>query len=121
LIKNRKYIQQIKDFSNLKFLNGISPTDIDGFLDFGGKKFVFIEAKYKTSKLKYGQRLALERLVDSCTDGGIDSIVLVCSHNSDSDIDVSQAIVNQYRYRHKWYMHNKNETIKDFIGRFINK
>ncbi len=39
-IKNKEFISQVKVFSGIK-IGSISPTDIDGFLDFGNKLFIF--------------------------------------------------------------------------------
>jgi len=39
---------------------GIIPTDIDGFIDYGGKVFVYFEAKLIGAPVRRGQRLALE-------------------------------------------------------------
>ena len=63
LIKNRENAAKIKDFGSLRW-GKISPTDIDGFIEIGNEKFIFIECKYGDSELPTGQRIALERLVD---------------------------------------------------------
>ena len=57
LIRNRDYMRQIKDFSGLRF-GKISPTDIDGFLDFGNSLFIFVEMKHGDARIPYGQKLA---------------------------------------------------------------
>ena len=64
LIRNRDYMRQIKDFSGLRF-GKISPTDIDGFLDFGNSLFIFVEMKHGDTRIPYGQKLALTRLCDA--------------------------------------------------------
>lgn len=65
VIRNREYAKQLKDFSGLRY-GKITPTDIDGFLDFGDQLFVVVEGKHAGSAIQTGQRLALERLVDAC-------------------------------------------------------
>ena len=42
VIHNRERGAQIRDYSGLRFGN-ITPTDIDGFMDFGGRVFVVFE------------------------------------------------------------------------------
>lgn len=104
LIRNDTFLQQIKDFSGLKF-DSISPTDIDGFLDFGNKLFVFIETKFGDSQLQYGQRLALERLCDATHNPpSRNSIVLITRHDTQAGekIDLAESVVFQYRFDKKW-------------------
>ena len=104
LIRNDTFLQQIKDFSGLKF-DSISPTDIDGFLDFGNKLFVFIETKFGDSQLQYGQRLALERLCDATHNPpSRNSIVLITRHDTQAGekIDLAESVVLQYRFDKKW-------------------
>jgi hypothetical protein len=45
LIHNRANAGLLKDFSVLRIGTGY-PTDINGFLDLGGEKFVWIEVKF---------------------------------------------------------------------------
>lgn len=45
IIRHRRRRLQVNDFSVLRY-GRITPTDIDGFLDFGGRAFVFIELKH---------------------------------------------------------------------------
>jgi hypothetical protein len=101
-IKNRAHMSQIKDFSGLRF-GKITPTDIDGFIDFGGKLFVFIEAKYGEAQLSFGQRLALERLVDAChRPPDRHSILFLVRHDSEKDIDLAEARVTNVRIDGVW-------------------
>ena len=117
-IQNKGQASRINDFSNLKF-NKITPTDIDGFIDFGNKKFVFIETKHKGASLPYGQRLALARLCDACK---VDSVVIVATHeNTDGDINVGDSTVREYRYKRKWVVQFEKITVKEAVSRFINK
>ena len=118
-IKNKDFISQVKLFSGMKF-GSISPTDIDGFLDFGNKLFIFIEAKYGESTVKGGQKLALERLCDACQTDTRTSILVITNHVSDTDIDISNTLVNQYRYNRKWYT-PKTITLKEAVDKFYNK
>lgn len=120
LIKNRKFLTQVKDFSNLRF-GSIYPTDIDGFIDFKNKLFVFIEAKFGTSALKGGQRLALERLCDSCQGEHRDSFVIVASHDSENDIDISSAIVTIMRHKNQWKQLKKKITVKEVIIQLLRR
>lgn len=120
LIRNRSFISQIKDFSGLK-IGSIYPTDIDGFIDFKNKLFIFIEIKHGNSELKGGQKLAIERLCDSCQSDKRDSFALVAFHESNNDIDVSRAIVKTIRHRYQWKTMKKSITVKQAITQLYNR
>jgi hypothetical protein len=118
-IKNKEFISQVKVFSGIK-IGSISPTDIDGFLDFGNKLFIFIEAKYGVSSLKGGQKLALERLCDACQTDTRTSILIITNHLAENDIDVGNTIVQKYRYNGKWFV-PKPIKLKDAVNKFHTK
>lgn len=105
VIRNREFAQQIRDFSGLRF-GTITPTDIDGFIDYQDKLFVFFESKYGDTKLPYGQKLALERLCDACASAGKLSAVLLLRHDSiipGSDIEFAKLKVTSYRLNKEWH------------------
>jgi len=119
-IINRNYATQIRDFSGLRF-NNITPTDIDGFIDFHNEWFVIMEFKHGDSPLPYGQRLAIERLVDIVEKAGKKSIGIVANHNISQDIDCANTIVREYRYHYTWYTKKEIMTTKQLIDKFIEK
>lgn len=102
IIQNREFKQKIADFSGLRF-GKITPTDLDAFMDFGNRLFVFVEAKYGSSQLPYGQQLALERLCDACNEPPIRyAVAFIVSHKSEGDIDFANTTVTKYRWNGKW-------------------
>lgn len=102
VIRNREFKQQIADFSGLRW-GKVTPTDLDGFIDFGNKLFVFIESKHGDSVMPYGQRLALERLCDACHKPPLRYAVgFVVSQWSSGDIDMAQTTVTAIRWEGKW-------------------
>jgi hypothetical protein len=102
VIRNREAKQQIADFSGLRY-GKITPTDLDAFLDFGNRLFVFVECKYMNAPLSYGQRLALERLVDACHKPPERYAVgFVVAHSGGGDIDFAGTTVRQFRWDGKW-------------------
>lgn len=122
-IRNRRYAKQICDFSGMLFENNISPSDIDVFIDFGNKAFVFIEIKYGNNEMPWGQRLALERLCDACWNCGLGSIVLIARHNydSDKDIDLANCLVSEVRFDYKWEKITEIKTVRKAIDDFKEK
>jgi len=117
VIQNRKFALQINDFSALKF-GKITPTDIDGFMDFGNKHFVYLETKHAGADLPYGQKLALERLCDATTKAGIKSVVIVAEHNTAGDIDVGNLLVKKYYFNGQWTNQFREITVRNAVEKF---
>lgn len=118
-VYHRKLAGQLRDFSGLRY-GKITPTDIDGFIDFGNQLFVFMEAKVTGMDLPYGQRLALERLVDASTTEDQRAIGIVCEHeNRDGDIDFANCIVTELRWNRKWRKPGTLLTVRDAIDRTL--
>lgn len=89
-------------FHGMKF-GSITPTDIDIFMDFGDWLFVIAEAKYNGAKMPYGQRLAIQRLCDASQDGTRRyACAFLLSHNQHEDVDISKALVKEYRWLGSW-------------------
>ena len=107
-IQHRERARQLRDFSGLRWHN-ITPTDIDGFVEFRDRLFVFFEAKLKGKDVPQGQRKALERLCDIVSETGRLSAALILEHETMpvEDIDFASCPVCEYRYNGKW-----NEPIK---------
>lgn len=117
-IKYRERAGQLRDFSGLLF-GKITPTDIDGLIEYHNKAYVIIETKVDGAKVPYGQRLALERLCDDLQATGKPTMLLIATHNTPCqlDIDVSLAIVDSMRYKKKWY--KSSVTVRAMIERFL--
>lgn len=65
VIQNKKRGKQLNSFKDLIRMRNITPTDIDGLIDYNGNAFVYLEGKCKDKTMDTGQRLALEHLVKS--------------------------------------------------------
>lgn len=110
---------QPRDFSDLAYGN-ITGTDVDGYYDFGGELFVFIEAKPPGAALPRGQELALERLTDAIVDGGKCAITIVGEHtNCTGVIDMARLRVVRYRWDKKWRTPGADISVKDALDRVL--
>lgn len=119
LIRNPKYMQRIKNFSGLQFGRGY-PTDIDGFMEFNDKTYILLETKYNGASMPYGQRLAIQRLIDLIEETGRKSIALVAEYtNEEGDIDCGKAMVTEYRVNHVWKIPSAPVSVRDAIDRFL--
>lgn len=121
IIKNRTYSSQQKLFVGLKY-GKITPTDIDGFLDFKNKLFVVIEIKHGTGPVPFGQKLAIERIVDNLSNiAGKKAIGIIGRHNSPEDIIVGDCWVSAIRWNKQWTPLHDGETVKSIIDKMVIK
>lgn len=122
VIRNKDFAFQERDFRGLEYgyQFSITPTDIDAFIEYQRRGYVIIEAKYGTSRLRGGQRLALERLCDDLQK--IKPTLLVFSRH---DCRVGEIVkfavipVVEYRFEQAWRSGN-GFTTKALVDKFIN-
>lgn len=103
-IRNREAATQIRDFSSLRW-GKITPTDIDGFVDFGDRLFVIVECKFAGNEVPRGQLLALSRLTDAChCPPRRICVAVIVEHDVKlgSDVDYAQTKVRTYRLNGEW-------------------
>ena len=119
-IRNESYAKQINAFSGLLRRRGITPTDIDGLIDYNGKAFVILEGKFGNTTLPMGQRMALENIANAIQDGGRKVIVMVFRHNipTEQSIDVSNQNVSDYYYNYKWQKPCEEIKVLDAVVKF---
>lgn len=87
-IHNLERYKQLLDYSGLQFERKITPTDIDGFMEFDGKEFIFLEYKLKGKDLPWGQRLAYTRLFEASTKGVVNVLGIIAEHETETNSQV---------------------------------
>jgi hypothetical protein len=105
-IKHKARAQQINSFSGLLRRRNITPTDIDGLIDYNGKAFIILEGKYGDAEIPKGQKMALEHLANAMVDGNKQVTVIVFRHNINDvneDVKVSEQSVTQVYFKRKWF------------------
>lgn len=98
----------------------ITPTDIDGLIEYDDKCYVVFESKYQDAEIPYGQKLALVRLVDNLNKP---AILIHSTHDvsdCNQDVDVGNSTVAAYYFNHKWYYPSNKYTLRQLTERFIN-
>lgn len=121
LINNQKYIKTANDFYGLQF-GKMRPTDIDAFIEFGDRAYIFIETKHTGGSMPDGQRLAIQRLTDIVEGSGRKALALVAEYentNEDGNIDLAKAVVVEYRMYHTWKIPRVPLNVRDAIDRFV--
>lgn len=118
VIHNRERGKQIIDFSDLRYGN-ITPTDIDGGIDWHNRAWVFTEYKTKGNEMPFGQRLFYERLCDDLSTIK-PTIVLEAYHEEPptNDIGAGTCLVSRYYYRGSWRVPNGTITVSEAIQKF---
>jgi len=114
-IKNKGRAQQINSFSGLIRRRNISPTDIDGLIDYNGKAFIILEGKYGDAELPKGQRMALENLANAMLDGSKKVVVIIFRHNIhnvNEEINVSTQPVTEIYFKRKWFPISSKSTLQ---------
>lgn len=118
--KWRARAEQGRDFSGLRF-GSITPTDIDGSMDFGGRVFVFMEAKHRTATLPSGQRKHLEYQCISHTESGRDAIALVLMHDTPvtEQINFAECEVVEFWMNGRWHKPKRSIKARRAIELFL--
>lgn len=92
---NRK--KQLLDYSGLLFGN-ITPSDIDGIIEWHNDKYALLEYKYKAAQMPFGQKLLLERMANDLYRSGKEVVVLVAKHEEDdcdNEVDAAKCLVRE--------------------------
>ena len=102
LIRNSAQAKQGIDFTG--FQNGkIHPSDIDAVLEFNNEVLILIEAKRRGNEIPTGQRLLLERIVDSWHTGKAIAFLGEHTHyDTNTDIPIESLITKKYYHNKKW-------------------
>lgn len=120
-IYNRGRASQQIDYSGLT-MGKITPTDLDGLIEYQNKCFILFEYKVEGTQMPLGQSLALTRLIDALNLSK-PSILILATHNhpTTEDIDAAEALVGGV-YGSKGWMEKKiweNKTIKQIVNKFL--
>ena len=122
LIKFPERNSQIIDFAGLKRRRGITPTDIDGFIDYGGNAFVYFDAKIDGVPVSKGQRMAYENIVNSHRKAGNRAVAFIFRHNTPvgEDVIAKDGLVEEYFFsaKNEWVELKSKWSVLKFIELF---
>ena len=88
-INNPYRMKQLIDFKGLEVDGYIYPTDIDGLIEYKDSEYIIFEVKYGSAEVPFGQKLAIQRMVDDFTKIGKQAVAFVCEHtvrNADTPV-----------------------------------
>ena len=112
-IKYRERYKQLISYEGLERHRKITPTDIDGLIDYNGNAFIFLEGKLEGKEIEKGQKMAIENLIDALSESGRPSCCLVFRHNKNPEelIIAKDCTVSEIYYRHDWKFYNKKNVL----------
>ena len=121
LIRNRDYIKQVLSFEGLKRGN-VYPSDIDAVIELHNKHLILFEVKREGTIIPIGQKLMLERLVDSWNSINKIASALYVTHNTKhtEDIMLSECDIMEIYYLGKWVKVDKLKVV-DFLNKYYKK
>ena len=110
---------QALDFSGLQF-GRCSPTDVDFFIELGGKEVILGEFKRANTSVSYGQRRALTTLAMLAHQKGVEVLAFIARHNSPSkkSIDAASCLVTEIlcpRQRCGWHSPGSDRHVRELI------
>lgn len=123
VIKHIARAQQINSFKNIRYGN-ITPTDLDGAIEYHDKCWVFFELKYNNAPISYGQKLALERLVNDTAKNNKKSIAIIADHyvnDTNKEVDAADCVVREIYLSNekKWRGVVRKMSLKECVDAFI--
>jgi hypothetical protein len=122
VIVHRDRARQIIDFSGLRFGANITPTDIDGLIEYQNSAWIWIELKLQEAQCSGGQRLAYVRLCQDLQSTGKPTIFIIASHaveDTTQDIDAASTTVKEFYYLGKWHTPRETINLKGAIDKFL--
>jgi len=121
-IKYPDRYKQLISYEGLERRRHITPTDFDGFIDYNGVAFIYIEGKLEEKKFDYGQRRALENVINSHILAKHEACAIIFRHNEPPDkiIIAKDKFVSEIYYNNKWTQLKNNVTLLECIEKFEN-
>jgi hypothetical protein len=122
-IKFKGRAKQLNSFSGMIRRRNITPTDIDGIIDYNGKAFVILEGKYGDAELPKGQKMALENLANTILSANKRVVVIIYRHfihDTNQEIIVSKQIVSDIYFKRKWDKITVEKNVLEVIEMFEN-
>jgi len=121
LIKNKSYIKQVLCFDGLKH-SSVYPSDIDAIIELNNEHLILFEVKFNEGAIPTGQRLMLERIIDSWQSKITTGCVVYATHNTPSsdNILLADCDVRKIYYLGNW-VDVEDLKVGDFLNQYYKK
>lgn len=109
--------KQLISYEGMVRRRRITPTDIDGFIDYNGVSFIYIEGKLEGKSIDYGQRKALEHSVNSHVKAGHHAVAIIFRHNSKAEeiIMAKDKNVSEIYFKYEWRPPDREMNVLMFV------
>jgi hypothetical protein len=119
-IRSPDLARQLCTYEDLRIGN-ITPTDLDGLIEYRGEALILIELKFGEQPLGVGQQRAFVQLIDWIP-VGVRACLMVAQHFESSPtvvIDAAACPVREYYFRGEWRSLQRPATLKELVFRFL--
>ena len=119
-IRHLDRYKQLISYEGMVRRRKITPTDIDGVIDYNGVCFLYIEGKFEDAPMDFGQQKAIEHMVNSHIKAGHPACAIVFRHhcNAETIIVAKDQYVSKIYYRYEWKDPNYSCTVLEFIEKW---
>lgn len=115
LIRRADLLSRLISFDGLERHRGITPTDVDAIMDYGGRAWWIAECKYQGNKMPSGQQMALQRMANSLPN----CLLIVCEHTStEGAIELKDCTVTQMYWQGEWTEPRMKRTVLQTVEIF---
>lgn len=116
-------MKQLIDFKGLEIDGCIYPTDIDGLIEYKDSEYILFEVKYGNAEVPFGQKLAIQRMVDDFTKAGKQAVAFICEHtvrDVDKPVVAAWCKVREIYYgkEKQWRAPDNEITVRDAVHSF---
>lgn len=121
VFNNPERARQLVSFHNLQYGKNNRPTDVDALFELRDKLYVIVETKFEGNQMPFGQKLALERLVDDLSQVK-PALLILATHTTPADemIDLGSTKVVSFRYERAWHEINQGYlSVRSLVDKFI--
>ena len=121
LINHGSRARQLNSFTGLKF-GSITPTDLDGLIDYHNERFAFLELKLRDGPLSEAQATAIIRVVDAIEAAKKRAAFFVAEHCEDDptvDVPADRCLIRSIYSRQQWWQPEIEMTLRAGLDRFL--
>lgn len=119
-VLNRERHSQCLDASGLE-REGMTPTDVDGVLDYHGRAWLIIEIKYNSEPIPVGQQICFDRMAKAFSKTA-PTLFIIADHyieDTKQDVMVDQAAVREWSTGGRWTACEEQITVGELTDRFL--
>lgn len=116
-------MKQLIDFEGLDVDGYIYPTDIDGLIEYKNSEYILFEVKYGKAEVPYGQKLAIQRMIDDFAKVGKHAVAFICEHavrSTKEPVIAAQCKVREIYYgkEQRWRTPDCEITVREAVDNF---